>query len=139
LLERAPIPAKESVEEPAAKINVLLQGYISQLKLEGNPTYMKCLINSHCPYYQALLSLRTWYSSSSRRGGTIFFVFFSLSYILTPVVSILRAIYEICPKFGWAVPTRRALDMCTVDVGILTSSIVMALWGTAAAFWSTIR
>jgi solute carrier family 32 (vesicular inhibitory amino acid transporter) len=26
-----------------------------------------------------------------------------------------------------------------VDVGILTSSIVMALWGTAAAFWSTIR
>ena len=53
-----------------------------------NPTYMKCLINSHCPYYQALLSLRTWYSSSSRRGGTIFFVSFSLSYILTPVVSI---------------------------------------------------
>lgn len=26
---------KESVEEPAAKINVLLQAYISQLKLEG--------------------------------------------------------------------------------------------------------
>jgi pre-mRNA-splicing helicase BRR2 len=36
LLERAPIPAKESVEELAAKINVLLQGYILQLKLEGN-------------------------------------------------------------------------------------------------------
>ena len=30
-----PIPVKESVEEPAAKINVLLQAYISQLKLEG--------------------------------------------------------------------------------------------------------
>jgi vesicular inhibitory amino acid transporter len=26
-----------------------------------------------------------------------------------------------------------------VDVVILTSSIVMALWGTVAAFWSTIR
>ena len=34
LLERVPIPVKESVE-PAAKINVLLQAYISQLKLEG--------------------------------------------------------------------------------------------------------
>lgn len=35
LLERVPIPVKEGVEEPAAKINVLLQAYISQLKLEG--------------------------------------------------------------------------------------------------------
>jgi pre-mRNA-splicing helicase BRR2 len=35
LLERVPIPVKESVEEPAAKINVLLQAYISQLKQEG--------------------------------------------------------------------------------------------------------
>lgn len=35
LLERVPIPVKESVDEPAAKINVLLQAYISQLKLEG--------------------------------------------------------------------------------------------------------
>jgi len=26
-----PIPVKESVEEPAAKINVLLQAYVSQL------------------------------------------------------------------------------------------------------------
>ena len=35
LLERVPIPVKESVEEPTAKINVLLQAYISQLKLDG--------------------------------------------------------------------------------------------------------
>jgi pre-mRNA-splicing helicase BRR2 len=35
LLERVPIPVKESVEEPAAKINVLLQAFISQLKLDG--------------------------------------------------------------------------------------------------------
>ncbi|KIM35850.1 hypothetical protein M413DRAFT_449581 [Hebeloma cylindrosporum] len=35
LLERVPIPVKESVEEPAAKIHVLLQAYISQLKLDG--------------------------------------------------------------------------------------------------------
>jgi len=35
LLERVPFAVKESVEEPAAKINVLLQAYISQLKLDG--------------------------------------------------------------------------------------------------------
>lgn len=35
LLDRVPIPIKESLEEPSAKINVLLQAYISQLKLEG--------------------------------------------------------------------------------------------------------
>jgi pre-mRNA-splicing helicase BRR2 len=35
LLDRVPIPVKESQEEPSAKINVLLETYISQLKLEG--------------------------------------------------------------------------------------------------------
>lgn len=35
LIERVPIPVKESIEEPTAKVNVLLQAYISQLKLEG--------------------------------------------------------------------------------------------------------
>jgi pre-mRNA-splicing helicase BRR2 len=34
-MERVPIPIKESIEEPSAKVNVLLQAYISQLKLEG--------------------------------------------------------------------------------------------------------
>lgn len=35
LMERVPIPVKESIEEPSAKVNVLLQAFISQLKLEG--------------------------------------------------------------------------------------------------------
>lgn len=34
LMERVPVPIKESVDEPTAKVNVLLQAYISQLKLE---------------------------------------------------------------------------------------------------------
>jgi pre-mRNA-splicing helicase BRR2 len=38
LLEKVPIPVKESVDEPAAKINVLLQAYISNLSLEGTTT-----------------------------------------------------------------------------------------------------
>jgi len=35
LIERVPIPVKESVDEPSAKTNVLLQAYISNLKLDG--------------------------------------------------------------------------------------------------------
>eukprot|EP00755_Sulcionema_specki_P005502 Sspe_Gene.4860::Locus_1611_Transcript_1_1_Confidence_1.000_Length_6620::g.4860::m.4860/K12854/SNRNP200, BRR2; pre-mRNA-splicing helicase BRR2 len=35
LLERVPIPVKESIDDPCAKVNVLLQAYISQLKLDG--------------------------------------------------------------------------------------------------------
>ncbi|KHJ42995.1 Sec63 domain protein [Trichuris suis] len=35
LADRVPVPIKESLEEPSAKVNVLLQAYISQLKLEG--------------------------------------------------------------------------------------------------------
>ena len=35
LLERVPLPVKEGMEEPSAKVNVLLQAYISRLALEG--------------------------------------------------------------------------------------------------------
>lgn len=35
LAEYVPIPIKESLDEPSAKVNVLLQSYISQLRLDG--------------------------------------------------------------------------------------------------------
>uniref|UniRef100_A0A7S2ZN48 Uncharacterized protein n=1 Tax=Rhodosorus marinus TaxID=101924 RepID=A0A7S2ZN48_9RHOD len=35
LLERVPVPVKDSIEESTAKVNVLLQAYISNLKLDG--------------------------------------------------------------------------------------------------------
>lgn len=35
LFNCVPIPVKESLDEPSAKINVLLQAYISRLELEG--------------------------------------------------------------------------------------------------------
>lgn len=76
LLERVPIPVKESVEEPAAKINVLLQAYISQLKLDGF----------------ALVADMVFVQQSAGR--------------------IMRAMYEICLKRGWAIPARAALDLC---------------------------
>ncbi|KIJ15196.1 hypothetical protein PAXINDRAFT_169339 [Paxillus involutus ATCC 200175] len=76
LLERVPIPVKEGVDEPAAKINVLLQAYISQLKLEGF----------------ALVADMVFVQQSAGR--------------------ILRAIFEICLKRGWAVPARACLALC---------------------------
>ncbi|KAI8147636.1 Sec63 Brl domain-containing protein [Fennellomyces sp. T-0311] len=76
LLERVPVPVKESLEEPTAKINVLLQAYISQLKLDGF----------------ALVSDMVYVTQSAGR--------------------ILRSIFEICLKRGWAQLTRKALDLC---------------------------
>lgn len=45
LLERVPIPVKESVDEPPAKINVLLQAYISGLKLDGALIYLFLIVS----------------------------------------------------------------------------------------------
>lgn len=76
LLGRVPIPVKESIEEPQAKINVLLQAYISRLKLEG----------------LALMA--------------------DLVYVTQSAGRVLRAIFEICLKKGWASVAKTALDLC---------------------------
>ncbi|RCI07855.1 hypothetical protein L249_5800 [Ophiocordyceps polyrhachis-furcata BCC 54312] len=76
LLGTVPIPIKESVEESHAKINVLLQAYISQLSLSG----------------LALMSDMVYVTQSAGR--------------------ILRAIFEICLKKGWASVAKIALNMC---------------------------
>jgi pre-mRNA-splicing helicase BRR2 len=74
LLERVPIPVKESMEEPSAKVNVLLQAYISNLKLEGF----------------ALLADMVFIHQSAGR--------------------LMRAIFEICLRRGWAQLAMRALQ-----------------------------
>ncbi|WOO77743.1 U5 small nuclear ribonucleoprotein helicase [Vanrija pseudolonga] len=76
LIERVPIPVKESVDEPVAKVNVLLQAYISQLKLAG------------------------------------FDIVTDMVFVQQSAGRILRAMFEICLKKGWAQPTRILLDMC---------------------------
>ena len=79
LLGRVPEPVKESVEEPQAKINVLLQAYISRLSLEG----------------LALMA--------------------DLVYVTQSASRILRAIFEIALKKGWASVAKTALDMCKMS------------------------
>lgn len=76
LLATVPIPVKEGIEEPQAKINVLLQAYISRLKLEG----------------LALMA--------------------DLVYVTQSAGRVLRAIFEICLKKGWASVAKMALDLC---------------------------
>ena len=67
---------KEGVEEPSAKVNVLLQAYISRLKLEGF----------------ALVSDMTYIQQSACR--------------------LLRALFELALKRGWASLTSRTLALC---------------------------
>lgn len=76
LLGRVPVPVKESIEEPHAKINVLLQAYISRLRLDG----------------LALMADMVYVTQSAGR--------------------ILRAIFEITLKKGWASVAKTALDLC---------------------------
>ncbi|KAL6751574.1 RNA helicase, activating signal cointegrator 1 [Haematococcus lacustris] len=76
LVERVPIPVKEGLDEPSAKINVLLQAYVSCLKLEG----------------LALSSDMVYVTQSAGR--------------------LMRCLFEICLKRGWAGLTDRALALC---------------------------
>eukprot|EP01027_Heterolobosea_sp_BB2_P011038 GEZU01016104.1.p1 GENE.GEZU01016104.1~~GEZU01016104.1.p1 ORF type:complete len:2151 (-),score=711.87 GEZU01016104.1:145-6597(-) len=76
LLERVPIPVKETIEEPSAKVNVLLQSYISQLKLEG------------------------------------FALVADMVYITQSAGRILRALFEIALRRGWAQLTEKLLNLC---------------------------
>ena len=76
LLGRVPIPVKEGIEEPQAKINVLLQAYISRLRLDG----------------LALMA--------------------DLVYVTQSAGRILRAMFEIALKKGWASVAKTALDLC---------------------------
>ncbi|KAL5072609.1 hypothetical protein RYX36_011593 [Vicia faba] len=73
LLDRVPI---QSSEDASAKINVLLQSYISQLKLEG----------------LSLTSDMVFISQSAER--------------------LLRALFEIVLKHGWAQLAEKALNLC---------------------------
>ncbi|KAF3629041.1 U5 small nuclear ribonucleoprotein kDa helicase [Capsicum annuum] len=76
LLDRVPIPIKESLEEPSAKINVLLQAYISQLKLEGLSLAadMVYITQSAARLMRALFEIvlkRGWENSSEKRMGSL--------------------------------------------------------------------
>lgn len=76
LMERVPIPIKESIEEPSAKVNVLLQAYISRLKMGG------------------------------------FALVADMVYVQQSAVRLLRAVFEVALRRGWAVLVDKVLTLC---------------------------
>jgi len=76
LMVKVPIPIKGSIEEPSSKINILLQSYISQFKIDG-------------------------YAISS-----------DMVYISQSAGRIMRALFEICSKRGWAQLSLIILNVC---------------------------
>lgn len=76
LISRVPIPVKEGVEEPSAKVNVLLQAYISRLKLEG------------------------------------FALVADMTYVQQSACRLMRCLFEIALKRGWANLTAKILTIC---------------------------
>ena len=76
LVTRVPIPIKESIDEPSAKVNVLLQAYISRLKLEG------------------------------------FALIADMAYIQQSACRLMRALFEVALKRGWASLVTKTLSIC---------------------------
>ena len=75
LIDRVPIPVKEALDDPMAKVNVLLQAYISRLKLEG-------------------LALSA-----------------DMVYVTQSAGRLMRCLFEVCLRRGWANLTDRALTL----------------------------
>ncbi|PJF17760.1 hypothetical protein PSACC_02423 [Paramicrosporidium saccamoebae] len=76
LAERVPLPIRENPEEASAKINILLQTYISRLSLDG------------------------------------FSLAADMVYVTQSAGRILRAIFELCLRRGWARTAARSLELC---------------------------
>lgn len=76
LSQKVPIPVKEAVEESSAKVNILLQAYISHLSLDGF----------------ALLA--------------------DMSHVQQSASRIMRCLFEISLKRGWAELTKLTLHYC---------------------------
>lgn len=76
LMERVPIPIKESIEDASAKINVLFQSYVSRLSLDG-------------------------FSLAS-----------DMVYVKQSAGRIMRALFEIALKRGWAAVAEKCLKWC---------------------------
>ncbi|KAK9842537.1 hypothetical protein WJX81_005041 [Elliptochloris bilobata] len=91
LLDRVPIPVKEALDDPIAKVNVLLQAYISRLKLEG-------------------LALSS-----------------DMQYVRDSAGRLMRCLFEICLKRGWASLTDKSLALCKM--------VTRRMWGSQTPLW----
>ncbi|VDK71756.1 unnamed protein product, partial [Onchocerca ochengi] len=79
LAEYVPVPIKESLEESSAKVNVLLQAYISQLKLEGFALQsdMVFISQSAGRLFRALFEIVLWRGWAHLAQACLFLLKFS--------------------------------------------------------------
>ena len=108
LWELAPIPIKEGREEPSAKVNVLLQAYISQLKLEGFAVAADMVFVAQVR--DSPLGLLGQFGPSS--PNTCGWSLLLLHKHLQSAGRLMRAIYEICLVHGWAQLSDKTLSFC---------------------------
>ncbi|KAM7531441.1 hypothetical protein LguiB_034851 [Lonicera macranthoides] len=118
LLGRVPLPFKESLEEPSAKINVLLQAYISQLKLEGlSLTSDMVFITQVCPPFTSLTTLCPSLLSHLRAFkveliSKFVWCLIMCDFLFQSAGRLMRALFEIVLKRGWEQLTEKALNFC---------------------------
>ncbi|QHO44722.1 U5 small nuclear ribonucleoprotein kDa helicase [Arachis hypogaea] len=110
LLDRVPIPIKESLEEPSVKINVLLQTYISQLKLEGLSLTSDMVFITQWSLGACLAPATEQEAVPARLGSS--FAKWATFPAVRSAGRLLRALFEIVLKRGWAQLAEKALNLC---------------------------
>lgn len=137
LIDRVPIPVKESLDEPSAKINVLMQvghdgvsGFqtlvthrcgetrrateqhlggccawlavvLARRNMHSPPCASSCLVSCCC--------LQAYISNLKLEGLALSS---DMVYVTQSAGRLMRCLFEICLKRGWASLTEKALNLC---------------------------
>jgi pre-mRNA-splicing helicase BRR2 len=118
LAERVPIPIKENLDEPSAKVCSTIEVFIAKIAIStlcctprrsmcfSKPTFRNCA-------WTALPLLLTWFTSLNLVHSFERFSLCSVSFCdCFSAGRLLRAIFEICLRRGWAQVAERALCLC---------------------------
>ena len=109
-MERVPIPVKESLDEPTAKINVLLQvprAWKTALDRGRGGKYSLCKFSPSL--HRPTPPLQAYISSLKLEGLALSSV---MVYVTQSAGRLMRCLYEICLKRGWAGLTDKSLALC---------------------------
>ncbi|KAL5555566.1 hypothetical protein UlMin_037802 [Ulmus minor] len=113
LLDCVSIPIKESLEEPSAKINVLLQAYISQLKLEG------LLLTADMVYITQIVLKRGWAQLAEKALNLCKMVTKRMWSVQTPLHKFNGISNDILKKLEKDLAWERYYDLSSQELGEL--------------------
>ena len=109
MLDKVPIPVRESLEESSAKVNVLLQVSLVDL-FNVNIMYSTKVFRICEPMFISYFVLFQAYISRLKLDG--FALMADMVYITQSAGRIIRSIFEICLKRGWAAVAEKTLNLC---------------------------